>query len=127
MSPPKSAPSKPAAKPRARRAAKPSAAPEPERPTIFLPTLLPDPFGEASPELCWEWSHGPARVSVRLTQFGWQASAFVEGSAISHWRADTLQDLREEAMASLSDGSLPPSFDAPLGSRWALAYEVAGF
>lgn len=94
--------------------------------TIFLPTLLPDPFGESSPELCWEWSEHQSRVALRLTQFGWTASAFVEGSAIAHWSADTLADLRDNLCSSVGI-DLPQAFSEPMRARWALAYEVAGF
>jgi hypothetical protein len=108
---------KPPARPRK------TAALPPVRRTIFLPTLLPDPFGEASPELCWEWNQAPARVTLRLTQFGWSASAFVDGSAISHFSADHLQDLRDDVCVS---PDLPSGF-SDMALPWVLAYEVAGF
>lgn len=112
----------------ARPAPKPAAKPAPAAPpTIFLPTLLPDPFGESSPELCWEWNDSPARVTARLTQFGWHATAFVEGSAVMHWTADSLADLREEVVSALVEGLLHPAFEKGMSARWALAYEVAGF
>lgn len=92
-------------------------------PTIFLPTLLPSLLEESSPELCWEWTSGGARLAARLTQFGWNASAYAESSAIGHWRADSLEELRAE----IRKGRLPAAFSAALAAPWALAYDVAGF
>lgn len=104
------------AKPAAKRRAKPSA------PTIFLPTLLPDPFGEGSPELCWELREGPAKIALRLTQFGWSASCS-EGAAASYFKADLLADLREEVSAS---DKVPASLAAKAKAPWVLAYEADG-
>lgn len=99
-------------------------APTPPSQAIFLPTLRPDPFGEASPELCWEWSLAPARLALRLTQFGWSASALSDGTPICHFTADSLQDLRESVADSPEIAS---SSFADLALPWVLAYEVAGF
>lgn len=107
---------------RARKAPASASASAQKRQTIFLPTLLPDPFGEGSPELCWEWSLVPARLTLRLTQFGWSASALVDGSAICHFTSDSLQDLRENVIDS---ADLPAAF-SDMALPWVLAYEVAG-
>lgn len=92
-------------------------------PTTFFPTLLPSLLGESSPELCWEWHSGAARVAARLTQFGWNASAYSAGSAVGHWRADSLEELRSAVLHS----DLPAAFSGPLGAPWVLAYDSAGF
>ena len=99
-----------------------SAAVEP-LPTIFFPTLLPSLLEESSPELCWEWRLGAARVAARLTQFGWNASAYAAGSVVGHWRADSLDELRTTVLQS----ALPLAFFDPLRTPWVLAYDVAGF
>jgi hypothetical protein len=90
---------------------------------IFLPTLLPAPGAEASPELCWELNQHPFKVALKYTQFGWSASVQRPGGSPIHWRADTLEDLRLE---TLGDGRAPPELAAALTGSWVLAYEIAG-
>ena len=92
-----------------------------ENSTIFLPTLLPDPFGESSPELCWEMKEGLLKVIIRLTQFGWNASIYFIENA-KHYKGDTLTELRDEV---ISDINLAQELIEPLSLRWVLAYETA--
>lgn len=99
-----------------------NAKPKPS-PCIFMPTLLPDPFGETSPELCWELRLKSIRVAVRLTQFGWNARVFGEGIQPVTEKADHLSDLRE----LLSAHALPKTVAAALAGPWVLAYDTAGF
>jgi hypothetical protein len=101
--------------------AKPAKMSAPSSHTLFLPTLLPAPGAEASPELCWELALPDGRVALRYTQFGWSASVYREGEATIHWRADSLPDLREEV-----NETAPADLAALLGSPWILAYDTAG-
>jgi hypothetical protein len=94
-----------------------------QAPLIFSPTLLPDPFGETSPELCWEWRGVEATFAIRLTQFNWSATGTLTGEAPRYWKADTLDELREEVL----DAKLASSMAKILARPWVLAYESAGF
>ena len=89
---------------------------------IFLPTLLPDPFGETSPELCWEWRGAKSVVALRLTQFGWNATASGPDFDSMHINADTLPELRGELLSASLSHELLAAISAP----WILAYEAAG-
>lgn len=92
-------------------------------PCVFMPTLLPDPFGETSPELCWEMRLKAIRVAIRLTQFGWNARVFGEGLEPITEKADHLSDLRE----LLNAHALPKTVATALSGLWVLAYDTAGF
>lgn len=101
---------------------KPAKAPNADAPLIFLPTLLPDPFGESSPELCWERISGERKISLKLTQFGWTASAFRDGLAFKHWSEGSLDELRSSVLSNH-----PGAGFEELAAAWVLAYEASGF
>lgn len=89
-------------------------------PVLFLPTLLPDPFGESSPELCWGWERPRGLITLRLTQFGWNATASGTGFDPVHLNADSLDQMREDLLASPMSAFLRKA----LAPAWVLAYET---
>lgn len=96
-------------------------------PIIFEPTLLPDPFGETSPELCWQLNSSTPSLtlSIRLTQFGWSLvlrSDFLSNDTSIRVQSDTLIELKESL---LSHPLLPSHFFHFLDSQWVLAYDLA--
>jgi hypothetical protein len=88
-----------------------------------MPTLIPDPFGETSPELCWEFRLNSIRVAIRLTHFGWNARVFGQAIEPLTEKADHLSDLRE----LLCVHALPKPILTALAEPWVLAYDTAGF
>lgn len=90
-------------------------------PLIFEPTLAPNPFGEGSPELCWELPGRAFTLSLRLNQFGWAGALRAPGvDPIAH-QGDSLAEIaqlfREEDLAG--------GIGEELAARWILAYESA--
>lgn len=93
---------------------------------VFEPTLLPSPFEEQSPQLCWDLELPGARVALTLAQFGWSAVILAKGDGqlggTLAFEAGTLGELAEEIRAS---AQLPEEIAERLRSPWILAYERA--
>lgn len=91
------------------------------QPLIFEPTLAPNPFGEGSPELCWELPGRDFTLSLRLNQFGWAGALRAPGfDPVAH-QGDTLAEIAE--LFRLEE--FGESVSLALAARWILAYESA--
>lgn len=88
---------------------------------IFEPTLAPNPFGEGSPELCWELPGREFTLSLRLNQFGWAGSLRGEGSIAAAHQGDSLAEIA----ALFRSEELGAKINKALAARWILAYESA--
>ncbi len=93
---------------------------------IFEPTLLPSPFEEQSPQLCWDLDLPEGKVALTLAQFGWSAAIFARGmgapAGAVALEAGTLGELAE---AARSGAQVPEAIRRRLAAPWILAYERA--
>lgn len=91
---------------------------------IFEPTLSPNPFGEGSPELCWELPSQPFTLSLRLNQFGWTGAlkeAGPQGQSLA-FQADSLLELSDQFRFA---DQLQEAHLQLLQLKWVLAYDIA--
>lgn len=98
-----------------------------EEALIFEPTLLPSPFEEQSPQLCWDLETPSLKVALTLTQFGWSAVAMpreegaIAGKPLA-FEAGSLKELADQVRASEEIGEAAARM---LKGRWILAYDQA--